>query len=42
MLETLKKRFDENSLRHPDIKWQEVEKRLQEAPCIRHRRQARS
>ena len=32
MLETLKKRFDENSLRHPDIKWQEVEKRLLDKP----------
>ena len=32
MLETLKKRFDENSLRHPDIKGQEVEKRLLDKP----------
>ena len=32
MLETLKKRFDENSLRHPDIKWQDVEKRLLDKP----------
>ena len=32
MLETLKKRFDENSLRHPDIRWQDVEKRLLDKP----------
>ena len=32
MLETLKKRFDENSLRHPAIKWQDVEKRLLDKP----------
>lgn len=32
MLETLKKRFDENSLRHPGIKWKDVEKRLLDKP----------
>ena len=32
MLETLKKRFDENSLRHPGIDWQDVEKRLSDKP----------
>ena len=30
MLETLKKRFAENMNRHPDIEWENVEKRLKE------------
>lgn len=32
MLELLKKRFNENMERHPDIKWEDVEKRLRENP----------
>ena len=32
MLETLKKRFLENMERHPDLSWEEVEKRLQANP----------
>lgn len=32
MLETLKNRFHENMKRHPDLKWEEVEKRLQDHP----------
>lgn len=32
MLETLKKRFDENINRHPNIKWEDVKNRLDEKP----------
>lgn len=32
MLKTLKNRFHENMKRHPDLKWEEVEKRLQDHP----------
>ena len=32
MLKTLKNRFHENMERHPDLKWEEVEKRLQDHP----------
>ena len=32
MFETLKKRFDENINRHPNIKWEDVKNRLDEKP----------
>ena len=32
MLKTLKNRFHDNMKRHPDLKWEEVEKRLQDHP----------
>jgi hypothetical protein len=34
MLETLKKRFEENMNRHPDLLWSTVEERLKEKPEV--------